>query len=92
MALRHYFDLVCPYSYLLAHEGEEAEDEGLVEVEWLPFELRPAPAALPEPRGEPVDVTTGAPTSTGSLRTTGSRSTLCWPTGEAPLARTVELL
>jgi predicted DsbA family dithiol-disulfide isomerase len=52
MALRHYFDLVCPYSYLLAHEGEEAEDEGLVEVEWLPFELRPAPAALPEPRGE----------------------------------------
>jgi hypothetical protein len=42
---------VCPYSYLLAHEGEEAEDEGLVEVEWLPFKLRPAPAALPEPRG-----------------------------------------
>jgi hypothetical protein len=23
-----------------------------MEVEWLPFELRPAPAALPEPRGE----------------------------------------
>ncbi|HEY6751357.1 MAG TPA: hypothetical protein VI027_08530 [Rubrobacteraceae bacterium] len=91
MALRHYFDLVCPYSYLLALVGEEAEDEGLVEVEWLPFELRPAPAALPEPRGE-YSVTTGAPTSTGSLRTTGSRSTLCWPTGEAPLARTVELL
>jgi predicted DsbA family dithiol-disulfide isomerase len=52
MALRYYFDLVCPYSYILAHEVEEAEDEGLVEVEWLPFELRPAPAALPEPRGE----------------------------------------
>lgn len=82
---------MCPYSYLLALVGEEAEDEGLVEVEWLPFELRPAPAALPEPRGE-YSVTTGAPTSTGSLRTTGSRSTLCWPTGEAPLARTVELL
>ena len=83
---------MCPYGYLLALVGEEGEDEGLVEVEWVPFELRPAPAALPEPRGEPVDVTTGAPTSTGSLRTTGSRSTLCWPTDEAPLARTVELL
>jgi hypothetical protein len=82
---------VCPYSYLLALVGEEAEDEGLVEVEWLPFKLRPAPAALPEPRGE-YSVTTGAPPSTGSLRTTGSRSTLCWPTYEAPLARTVELL
>ena len=23
-----------------------------MEVEWLPFELRPAPGALPEPRGE----------------------------------------
>jgi hypothetical protein len=34
MALRYYFDLVCPYSYILAHE---VEDEGLVEVEWLPF-------------------------------------------------------
>jgi hypothetical protein len=53
MALRYYFDLVCPYSYILAHEVEEAEDERLVEeVEWLPFELRPAPAALPEPRSE----------------------------------------
>ncbi len=64
MALRYYFDLVCPYSYILAHEVEETEDEGLVEVEWLPFELRPAPAALPEP---PVSTptTTGATTSTG---------------------------
>jgi predicted DsbA family dithiol-disulfide isomerase len=52
MALRYYFDLVCPYSYILANEVEEAEDEGLVVVEWLPFELRPAPATLPEPRGE----------------------------------------
>lgn len=34
-----------PLSYTLAHEVEEAEDEGLVEVEWLPFGLRPALAA-----------------------------------------------
>jgi len=43
---------VCPCGYLLALVGEEGEDEGLVEVEWVPFELRPAPAALPESRGE----------------------------------------
>jgi predicted DsbA family dithiol-disulfide isomerase len=49
--LRYYFDLVCPYSYILAPEVERAEDDGLVEIEWLPFELRPAPEELPEPRG-----------------------------------------
>lgn len=52
MALRYFFDVVCPYSYIMGFEVEAAEDEGLAEVEWLPFELRPAPAPLPEPRGE----------------------------------------
>jgi predicted DsbA family dithiol-disulfide isomerase len=52
IALRYYFDLVCPYSYTMDFEVEEAEDEGVVEIEWLPFELRPAPAPLPDPRGE----------------------------------------
>ncbi len=52
MALRYYFDVVCPYSYILAPEVERAEDDGLVEIEWLPFELRPAPETLPEPRGD----------------------------------------
>ena len=51
MTLRYYFDLVCPYSYILTPEVERAEDDGLVEIEWLPFELRPAPEALPDPRG-----------------------------------------
>jgi 2-hydroxychromene-2-carboxylate isomerase len=49
--LRYYFDFVCPYSYILTPEVERAEDEDAVEIEWLPFELRPAPDALPEPRG-----------------------------------------
>jgi predicted DsbA family dithiol-disulfide isomerase len=49
--LRYYFDLVCPYSYILTPEVERAQDDGLVKIEWLPFELRPAPEALPEPRG-----------------------------------------
>ncbi len=52
MALRYYFDVVCPYSYIMGFEVKQAEDDGLVEPEWLPFELRPAPAKLPEPRGE----------------------------------------
>jgi predicted DsbA family dithiol-disulfide isomerase len=51
LALRYYFDLVCPYSYTLGFEVERAEDDGLVKIEWLPFELRPAPKELPEPRG-----------------------------------------
>jgi predicted DsbA family dithiol-disulfide isomerase len=52
MALRYFFDVVCPYSYIMGFEVEEAEHGDGVEIEWLPFELRPAPAPLPEPRGE----------------------------------------
>ena len=51
MTLRYYFDLVCPYSYILSFEVERAEDDVPLEIEWLPFELRPAPEELPEPRG-----------------------------------------
>jgi len=35
---------------------ERAEDEQLVEIEWLPFELRPAPKPLLEPRGDHLRV------------------------------------
>jgi predicted DsbA family dithiol-disulfide isomerase len=49
--IRCYYDVVCPYSYLESHAVEAAEDAGEVEVEWLPFELRPAPKALLEVRG-----------------------------------------
>ncbi|SDQ04077.1 DsbA family protein [Quadrisphaera sp. DSM 44207] len=48
--LRYHYDVVCPYSHLLMPEVEAAEDAGLV-VEWAPFELRPAPDPLPDPRG-----------------------------------------
>ena len=51
-----YYDVVCPYSYMETHALEAAEDEGTVEVEWLPFELRPAPKALLEPRGDHLRV------------------------------------
>src|SRR5437763_13721649 len=54
--VRFYYDVVCPYSYLETHALEAAEDAGSVEVEWLPFELRPAPKPLLEPRGDHLRV------------------------------------
>jgi len=54
--VRFYYDVVCPYSYLETHVMEAAEDEGQVEIEWLPFELRPAPKPLLEPRGDHLRV------------------------------------
>jgi predicted DsbA family dithiol-disulfide isomerase len=54
--VRFYYDVVCPYSYMESHVMEAAEDEGTVEIEWLPFELRPAPRALLEVRGDHLRV------------------------------------
>lgn len=50
--IRLYYDVVCPYSYLESHRVEAAEDTREVEVEWLPFELRPAPSSLLAVRGD----------------------------------------
>ena len=50
--VRFYYDVVCPYSYMESHVMEAAEDSGAVEIEWLPFELRPAPRPLLEVRGD----------------------------------------
>ena len=54
--IRFYYDVVCPYSYMESHALEAAEDIGQVEVDWLPFELRPAPRPLLEPRGDHLRV------------------------------------
>ena len=51
-SIRFYYDVVCPYSYIETHAVESAEDRGDVDVEWLPYELRPAPKPLLEPRGD----------------------------------------
>lgn len=55
-SVRFYYDVVCPYSYMESHVIEAAEDAGEVEVEWLPFELRPAPKPLLEVRGDHLRV------------------------------------
>jgi 2-hydroxychromene-2-carboxylate isomerase len=54
--VRLYYDIVCPYSYLETHVVEALEDAGRIEVEWLPFELRPAPARLLDVRGDHLRV------------------------------------
>ncbi len=54
--MRFYYDVVCPYSYLETWAMEAAEDAGEVEIEWLPFELRPAPKPLLEVRGDHLRV------------------------------------
>ncbi len=51
-SIRFYYDVVCPYSYLESQVIEAAEDAGQVTVEWLPYELRPAPKALLQVRGD----------------------------------------
>lgn len=51
LGLRYYFDLVCPYSYILGFEVEQVEDDRLAEVDWLPFEFGAASKELSEPRG-----------------------------------------
>ena len=48
--LRLHYDLVCPFSALLLDEVAALD----VPVELVPFELRPAPEPLPDPRGADV--------------------------------------
>jgi 2-hydroxychromene-2-carboxylate isomerase len=55
-SIRFYYDVVCPYSYMETHAVEAAEDRGEIAVEWLPYELRPAPKPLLEPRGDHLRV------------------------------------
>ena len=50
--VRFYYDVVCPYSYMEGHAVEAVQDAGTVEIEWLPFELRPAPRPLLAVRGD----------------------------------------
>lgn len=50
--VRFYYDVVCPYSYMEGFAAEALQDAGTVEIEWLPFELRPAPRPLLAVRGD----------------------------------------
>lgn len=47
-----YSDYVCPYCLLAKKPLDEAIKEKEVEVEWMPFELRPYPTPTLRPEGE----------------------------------------
>lgn len=44
LKIRVYSDYICPFCYLSQKPLEEAAAQTGVEIEWLPFELRPYPA------------------------------------------------
>ena len=84
--VRFYYDVVCPYSYMESHVMEAAEDAGTVEIEWLPFELRPAPKPLLEVRGDHLRVDWTQNVYRAGARARASRST-CRATSRARRCR-----
>jgi predicted DsbA family dithiol-disulfide isomerase len=51
-SIKIYSDYVCPYCYFAEHMLNQATQEQAVTVEWMPFELRPAPNETLRPEGE----------------------------------------
>ncbi|MBJ7895062.1 DsbA family oxidoreductase [Bacillus atrophaeus] len=52
--IKVYSDYVCPFCYVGKASFEEAIKGKDVEVEWLPFELRPSPAPQLDPVNDPA--------------------------------------
>lgn len=52
--IRVYSDYICPFCFLAKAPFEEAIKGKDVEVEWMPFELRPSPAPQIDPWNEPA--------------------------------------
>ena len=57
LRIRVYVDYVCPYSYLASYPLEEAIRGKDASVEWMPFELRPAPQLTLRPEDDYVQRT-----------------------------------
>ena len=53
MKIKVYSDYVCPFCYLAKHTFEEAIKGKDVEVEWMPYELRPEPQEKLDPINDP---------------------------------------
>ena len=51
--IKVYSDYVCPFCYLAKHTFEEAINGKDVEVEWMPYELRPDPQPQLDPINDP---------------------------------------
>ncbi len=52
LPIKVYSDYVCPYCYFAEHMLDQATQGQVVTVEWMPFELRPAPSQTLRPEGE----------------------------------------
>ncbi|BCU81194.1 2-hydroxychromene-2-carboxylate isomerase [Polycladomyces abyssicola] len=52
LKIRVYSDYVCPFCFLAEGPLEAAAKEKDVEIEWMPFELRPYPTPTLKPEGE----------------------------------------
>ena len=50
--VRLYSDYVCPYCFFAEHMLDQAAHERTLTIEWMPFELRPAPQPTLHPEGE----------------------------------------
>lgn len=53
LKIKVYSDYVCPFCYLAKHTFEEAINGKDVEVEWMPYELRPEPTEQLDPINDP---------------------------------------
>lgn len=53
MSLKVYSDYVCPFCFLAKFPFEEAIEGKDVEVEWMPYELRPEPTEQLDPVNDP---------------------------------------
>lgn len=54
LKIKVYSDYVCPFCFLGKIPFEEAIKDKDVEVEWMPFELRPSPSPKIDPINDPV--------------------------------------
>ena len=52
LKIKVYSDYVCPYCFLAEQPLEEAVKDKDVEIEWMPFELRPYPKETLKPEGD----------------------------------------
>lgn len=57
LKIRVYSDYVCPFCFLAERPLQEAIEGKDVEVEWMPFELRPYPAETLRPEGAYLQTT-----------------------------------
>ncbi len=54
--MKVYSDFICPFCFLAKGPLDEVAKEKDVEIEWMPFELRPSPYSKIDPWNEPEKI------------------------------------